>query len=170
MRKQALASVTAGLILLAPGLAAPAEARTGWSVGAGFAVGPVTFSLAFGAQGRYRPSYFWRTSQVLAYRGIECSERCFSHQGRYYHHDSCPLLHHHLRVHRSSAAELFHGYAPRPIWDGRRYESASPYGDEGSWRDRRDRDDSWPTERRHSRRHRHQSSCERDLRYRSYSP
>jgi hypothetical protein len=172
MRKQALASVTAGLMLLAPSFAAPAEARSTWSVGTGFAVGPITFSLVFGAHGRYRPAYYWRTSHDLHYRGLRCSERCFTNRERHYHHDSCPLLHHHFRVHRSHAADLFFGYAPRPVWNGRRYEDSSPYGDDRSWRERRESryDDSWRSERRHHRRHRHSSSCERDLRYRSPSP
>lgn len=172
MRKKALASVTAGLMFLAPTLAAPAEARSLWSVGAGFEVGPIAFTLAFGAHGRYRPVYYWRTSQALSYRGVRCSERCFTNRGHHHHFESCPLVRHHLRVHRSSAADLFHSYAPRPVWEGRRYEASSPYGDERSWRDRHDgrHHESRRHDRHQGRRHRHQSSCDHDRRYRSYSP
>lgn len=166
MRTKALATVTAGLMFLAPGLSRPAEARD-WSAGANFSVGPIAFSLVFGAHGRYRPGYYWRTTEGLSYRGLRCSERCFTERKRHFHHDSCPLLHHHLRIHRSSAADLFHGHAPRPYWEGRHYKSSSPYG-ERSWRERRHRhhDDSWRSERHHDRPHRHHSSCDHGRRYR----
>lgn len=122
----AVAALTT-LLLVLPAAAAPARAgHSGWSVGAGFHIGGVQFSLAFGGHDHHRPGYYYRTDHRLRYRGHRCTDRCFRDGGYAYHAPSCSLVAAHFDHHRVAPVVLFDRYAPPPVWRGHYYEDHRP--------------------------------------------
>ena len=168
LRRGAAVAALATLLLVLPATAAPARAgHSGWSIGAGFHIGGVHFSLAFGGHGHHRPGYYYRTDHPLRYRGHRCSDRCFRARGHVYHHPGCSLVTAHFHHYRVPPVAIFDRYAPPPVWRGHHYRDVRPpyryhgYYDHDRydrWHDRRDRYHDRRerySERRHDRRDRH---------------
>lgn len=137
MKRAVTTCALTATLLIAPLLAAPAEARHdhGPSVGAWFSVGGLHFSLVFGARGNGYPGYYYRTADHFSYRGHRCTDRCYRDRRYAYHSFDCPLVAVHLDRFHQRPHMLFRGYAPAPYWRGEYYGD----GRHGSWA-RHDRD------------------------------
>lgn len=148
--KRAVSLTVAVLVLaLTPGLVPQASADHGWRAGAAFEIGGIFFNIGYrGDRDRHRRhDYYYRTRHHFGSRDhYHRGGRCFQDRGYYYHHESCPLVHDHLRRHRASLDHVFGYYAPdydhryrdryyddhrRP----RRYRDHGHYRDRGRYRD-----------------------------------
>lgn len=158
MRKILLTVALGALLIAGPGFALPAAASADWVFGAGFRLGGFHFSIGYYAGDRGPSDYYYRVPERVAYSGYECSDRCYHRGDYYYHHESCPVVAHHLARYRAERQDLFARYAPR--YDGRyeRYDSRydGRYDDRYDRRyddryDRRRDDDRWQDRRYDSR-------------------
>ena len=131
MRKLLVAGVLVGATLFAPGLVPEARAYHDWlAVGAGFRVGAAHISFVFGRPSfAYQPAYYYRYDRPIRYRGHQCSRSCFHDAGRYYHHESCPLVGAHFRNYGVDPYWAFDRYAPR-------FAGYDGYGRDGRYDDR----------------------------------
>jgi len=120
--------------MIAPGLT-PAAHAWGWlSIGGGFHVGPLSFSLVLGQPFRaYSPAYYYRAYQPIAYPGYHCTDRCFVDHGVYYHDRACPVVRHYFDSYRVDPYDTYVRYAPRygSYYDGGYYERHGGYYDGG---------------------------------------
>jgi hypothetical protein len=99
-------------LLVFPLVSATAHAD-GFSLGGVFRIGGAHFNLAFGEFGHGHPrGYYYRTVDPIAYGGYRCNSYCFHDRGYQYHHDSCPLVRHHLAYFDIDPLGLFTRYAP----------------------------------------------------------
>jgi hypothetical protein len=125
------AALTLAALLSLIAATPPAHAsHDDWFVlGGGFRVGPLNFSLLVGDPGPAHPyGYYYRTPQRLAYRGHHCSSACLVRDGYAYHHDACPVLQHHLAVHRFDPFDLHLRFAPpHPAWFEHRFDRRLPH-------------------------------------------
>ncbi len=130
MRKMLLVLTLAGATMIAPGLT-PAAHAWGWlSIGTGFHVGPLSFSLVLGSPFRgYDPAYYYRTYEPIAYPGYQCTDRCFVDHGVYYHDRACPVVRHYFASYQADPYDLYIHYAPRygSYFDGGYYERHGGY-------------------------------------------
>jgi hypothetical protein len=111
-----------------------------WFVlGGAFRVGHFSFSILVGDPGPEFPyGYYYRTPQRLAYRGYHCTSACLLRDGYVYHHDSCPVLAHHLAVYRFDPFDLHYQFAPpHPVWFHHHFDRRLPQ----HWHHRHDRFD-----------------------------
>lgn len=100
-------------LLMLP-LFTPAAQADGFSLGALFRIGGVAFNLSFGDYGYGHPrGYYYRTADPISYGGYRCNSYCFNDGGYHYHHESCPLVRHHLAYFDIDPLGLFDRYAPR---------------------------------------------------------
>lgn len=119
MKRPLLGSALILVLLLSLGEGAfqPAVA-SGWSIGGGFRVGGLHFSLAYadGHRGRHGGHYY-RTRGHVRYDGYRCGRSCFKRAAYNYHHSACPLVLHHFRRHDYHPTR-FHGsyYGPPPVY------------------------------------------------------
>jgi hypothetical protein len=147
MRKLLVAGVLVGATLFAPGLVPEARAYHDWlAVGAAFRVGAAHISFVFGRPSlAYQPAYYFRYDRPIRYRGHSCSRQCFHDGGRYYHHESCPLVGAHFRNYGVDPYWAFDRYAPRFAgYDG----YGGRYDDRyGRYDDRYDRHDRYGRDR-----------------------
>lgn len=112
-------------LLMLP-LFSPAAQADGLSLGAIFRIGGVHFNLTFGDFGYGHPrGYYYRTADPISYGGYRCNSYCFNSGGYHYHHESCPLVRHHLAYFDIDPLGLFDRYAPGY---GNRYNSGYGYG------------------------------------------
>lgn len=151
----------AALLTLA-GAAVPAQAsHDDWFLpGGAFRVGHLSFSILLGDPGGGYPyGYYYRTSDRLAYHGLHCSSACLLRDGYAYHHESCPLVLHHLEHYRFDPFDLHYRYAPpHPVWFSHRYDRRLPYQwhhhNRFDYKDRYDRRDRYDRDYgRHDRDH-----------------
>jgi hypothetical protein len=99
-------------LLMLP-LFSPAAQADGFSLGAIFRIGGVHFNLTFGDFGYGHPrGYYYRTADPISYGGYRCSSYCFTSGGYHYHHESCPLVRHHLAYFEIDPLSLYDRYAP----------------------------------------------------------
>jgi hypothetical protein len=130
MRKMLLVMTLAGATMLAPGLTPAAHAWGWFSIGTGFHVGPLSFSLVLGQPFRgYDPAYYYRTYEPIAYPGYQCTSRCFIDHGVYYHDRACPVVRHYFASYQADPYDLYIRYAPRygSYFDGGYYERHGGY-------------------------------------------
>lgn len=168
MRKILITLGLAVLMIAAPTFVPDASADSNWFAGTGFRIGPVAFSLVLGSPNRGPESYYWRTSERIAYRGYRCSDACFLDHGTNYHHSACPVVRRHLDHYGYDAGAVFTRYAPRHDDYGyrdRRYDDRRSddrydrryddrYDDYDRGHDRWHRDHDRRDDRRHDRRDR----------------
>ncbi|MEP7013260.1 MAG: hypothetical protein ABJC13_23320 [Acidobacteriota bacterium] len=100
-------------VLLMLPLFTPAAQAGGFSLGALFRIGGVHFNLTFGDFGYGHPrGYYYRTADPISYGGYRCNSYCFTSGGYSYHHESCPLVRHHLAYYDIDPLSLYDRYAP----------------------------------------------------------
>jgi len=114
MKRRKVWKVTAlfAALLMLP-LFSPAAQADGFSLGAIFRIGGVHFNLTFGDFGYGHPrGYYYRTADPISYGGYRCNSYCFNSGGYHYHHESCPLVRHHLAYFDIDPLSLYDRYAP----------------------------------------------------------
>jgi hypothetical protein len=128
------ASVLTAWVLVAGAQAAHADWFT---LGGSFRIGPIRFSLVLGDPlHRGHQSYYYRTLRPLEYSGYRCNDRCLRQDSYTYHHQSCPLIHRHLSVHRVDHEEVVGRYGVYDVPNDTDYDDNYDYRG-GGWRSER---------------------------------
>jgi hypothetical protein len=113
-----LVALAVGIAAL--GSAAPAEASDlSFAVGASFAVGGVSFQVAYASPHSGYLPYYYRTAAPLVYPGYACGPHCFRASAHWYHGPACGLVLHHFSLFGFAGPGYYmEGYYPYPYTYG----------------------------------------------------
>lgn len=95
----ALATLLTGTLLVPVPASAVHDQGSNFSIRSHVNIGGLDVAFAYGKYGRYAPAYYYRFPRPIAYRGYQCTDRCFVGGGHYYHHSSCPVASIYFRNH-----------------------------------------------------------------------
>ena len=83
-----------------------------WYFGTGFQVGGAFFRIGFAEAGPFGSSFYFEAARPFYYPGYRCSSYCYRQGPRYYHHPSCPVVHHHFGLYGYSPGYYLEHYGP----------------------------------------------------------
>lgn len=108
-----LTALVAGVLMMPATADAVHDQGRNFSIRSHVNIGGLDVAFAYGRYGRYAPAYYYRFPRAVAYRGYQCTDRCFMGGGHYYHHQSCPIATIYFRNHHFDPGYFWARSAPR---------------------------------------------------------